>query len=183
MIGSNGDLILGLIAAWAVATAIFSLLALLWVTRRRSGLRDYTPPVTIFKPLKGLDEGLEENLRSFFRLDYPEFQILFGVADRDDPSIAVVERLIGEFPDRDARLVVGTPAFGLNPKVENLAAMWPHRRHATVLISDSNVRVRADLGFDLDGVHAPRGLHRGLQVGDALRLGLQVPRLVGREHS
>ncbi len=142
MTGWHGDLILGLTAAFAVATTLFSLATLLWVTRRRPGMPDHTPPITILKPLKGMDDGLEENLRSFFRLDYPEFQLLFGVADFDDPAIPIVERLIAEFPGREARLVVGAPSFGLNPKVENLAAIWPHRRHQTVLISDSNVRVR-----------------------------------------
>ena len=137
-----GNLLLGLIVAFAVASTLFSGACLLWVTRRRSNLPDFTPPLTIFKPLKGQDEGLEENLRSFFRQDYPTFQLLFGVAEATDPAIEVVERLMREFPDRDAHLVVGTPAFGLNPKVENLAAMEPHRRHETILISDSNVRVR-----------------------------------------
>lgn len=141
----NGDLILGLIAVSATIITLFSLGALFWATRRRRGPRpDHTPPVTIFKPLKGLDEGLEENLRSFFALDYPEYQLLFGVADGDDPATPVVRRLIAEHPGRDAHLVVGAPPFGLNPKVENLAAMWPHRRHEVVLISDSNVRVRPE---------------------------------------
>ena len=138
----NGTLLLGLVAAVAVVSTLASWLALCWVTRRRRSLPDFTPPVTIYKPLKGVDEGLEENLRSFFRLDYPTFQLLFGVADEDDPAIGVVRRLLREFPDRDAHLVIGTPAFGLNPKVENLAAMEPYRRHETILISDSNVRVR-----------------------------------------
>ena len=105
----------------------------------------HTPPVTIFKPLKGLDEGLEENLRSFFQLDYPTYQLLFCVADADDPAIAVVQKLLAEFPDHDAQLVVGCPAFGLNPKVENLAAMDRYRKHDVILISDSNVRVRPSL--------------------------------------
>lgn len=144
MIGRYGDQILLSVAIFAAVTTLFSYGALIWVTRRRRGLRNYTPPVTILKPLKGLDEGLEGNLRSFFELDYPETQILFGVADPSDPAIGVVQRLIAEYPDHDARLIVGTPAFGLNPKVENLAALWPHRRHAVILISDSNVRVRPD---------------------------------------
>ena len=108
----------------------------------RQNLPDHTPPVTIFKPLKGLDEELEENLRSFFQLDYPCYQLLFCVADADDPAIAVVRKLLGEFPDHDAQLVVGCPAFGLNPKVESLAAMDRHRKHDVILISDSNVRAR-----------------------------------------
>ena len=72
--------------------------------------------MTIFKPLKGMDEGLEENLRSFFQLDYPVFQLIFGVAEADDPAIEVVRKLQREFPDRDSQLVIGTPAFGLNPR-------------------------------------------------------------------
>ena len=138
MNGWNGDLILGGVATFAVASTLVTLACLFWVTRRRKGLPDFTPPVTIFKPLKGLDDGLEANLRSFFALDYPEYQLLFGVADRDDPAIPLVQRLIEEHPGRDARLIIGAPPFGLNPKVENLAAMWPHRKHETVLISDSN---------------------------------------------
>jgi ceramide glucosyltransferase len=134
--------LLGLVAVVAVTSTLLSFLALLWVTRRRRGLPDFTPPVTIFKPLKGCDEGLEENLRSFFRIDYPVYQLLFGVADADDPAIPVVQRLLAEFPGHDAQLMVGNPVFGLNPKVENLAAMDRYRKHDTLLISDSNVRVR-----------------------------------------
>lgn len=135
------DLLLCLIALVAVGSTLLGLFAVYWVTRRR-GLPEYTPPVTIFKPLKGLDEGLEENLRSFFALDYPRFQLIFGVASEQDPAIGVVRRLLAEFPRQDAQLVVGNPAFGLNPKVENLAAMERHRKHEFILISDSNVRVR-----------------------------------------
>ena len=82
----------------AVVSTLWSMGCLFWVTRRRKGLPDYTPPVTIFKPLKGVDEGLEENLRSFFQLDYPVYQLLFGVADADDPAIAVVRQLQARVP-------------------------------------------------------------------------------------
>jgi ceramide glucosyltransferase len=136
------DMLLVGVAALAVFSTLFSTLCLVIKTRRRRALPHHTPPITIYKPLKGVDEGLEANLRSFFELDYPEYQLLFGVAEADDPAIPIVEGLIREFPDRDARLVVGTPAFGLNPKVENIAAMAPHRKHNLILISDSNVRAR-----------------------------------------
>jgi ceramide glucosyltransferase len=138
---SKLDLLLSIIALVAVVSTLAGTICLLWATRRRR-LPDYTPPVTIYKPLKGHDEGLEENLRSFFRLDYPQFQLLFGVAEAQDPAIPVVQKLLAEFPDQDARLVVGHAPFGLNPKVENLAALEPFRRHEVILISDSNVRVR-----------------------------------------
>src|SRR4051812_14251752 len=139
---TTANVLLGLIAAVAVVSTLFCFGALCWVTRPRRGLPEYTPPVTIFKPLKGLDEGLEENLRSFFLLHYPEYQLLFCVADVDDPAIAVVRKLQQEFPGRDSQLIVGCPAFGLNPKVESLAAMDRHRKHGVILISDSNVRAR-----------------------------------------
>jgi len=139
---NNANLLLGLVALVGVSTTLLGMVSLFWVTRRPKNLPNFTPPVTIFKPLKGEDEGLEENLRSFFRLDYPTFQLLFCVADSNDPAIAVVNRLLAEFPGQDAQLVVGCPAFGLNPKVESLAAMERYRKHGTILISDSNVRVR-----------------------------------------
>lgn len=141
---SNTDVVLCVAAAVAVVTTLVGLVAVFWVTRRRAALPDHTPPVSIFKPLKGEDEGLESNLRSFFQLDYPVYQLIFGVADAADPAVAVVRRLMAEFPLQDATLVIGHPVFGLNPKVENLAAMEPYRKHATILISDSNVRVRPE---------------------------------------
>lgn len=141
---SPSDLFLGIIAAVAVGTALLSFGCVFWVTRRPRTIPDHTPPVSILKPLKGLDEALEDNLRSFFRLDYPAFQLIFGVADPFDAAIPVVRRLMAEFPERDAQLVVGNPAFGLNPKVENLAAMDVYRSHDVLLISDSNVRVRPE---------------------------------------
>jgi ceramide glucosyltransferase len=142
----NVNVLLGLVAALAVVSTLLGMAALAWATRRGRGrgLPDHTPPVTILKPLKGLDEQLEDNLRSFFRLDYPTYQILFGVADENDPAVAVVRKLLEEFPGHDAQLVIGTPVFGLNPKVENLASMDRFRKHDVLLISDSNVRVRPE---------------------------------------
>lgn len=141
---SKTDVLLAAIACLAVLTTLAGCVSVFWVTRRRRGLAEFTPPVSIYKPLKGCDEDLEANLRTFFQLDYPVYQLIFGVAEHDDPAIPIVRRLMSEFPDRDATLVVGNPAFGLNPKVENLAAMERDRRHDVILISDSNVRARPE---------------------------------------
>ncbi len=139
----TANIFLGFLALFAICTAVGGMAAVFWVTRSRRNLPlDHTPAVTIFKPLKGLDEELELNLRSFFELDYPCYQLLFCVADADDPAIAVVQKLQGEFSSHDSQLVIGCPAFGLNPKVESLAAMERYRKHEIILISDSNVRVR-----------------------------------------
>lgn len=140
---NGGAALLMIAAVLAVITTLTSFGCLVWVLRRRRGATAvHTPPVTVYKPLKGLDEGLEDNLRSFFHQDYPTYQLIFCVADRDDPAVAVVESLLREFPDRDAQLVIGCPAFGLNPKVESLAAIDRLRKHDVILISDSNVRAR-----------------------------------------
>jgi ceramide glucosyltransferase len=137
------NLLLGLVAAVAVASTLGSMGCLVWITRRarQRRLPEFTPPISIFKPLKGLDEELEENLRTFFSLDYPSYQLLFCVAAPDDPAADVVRKLLAEFPERDAELIVGCAEFGLNPKVESLAAMSSYRKHDVILISDSNVRV------------------------------------------
>jgi ceramide glucosyltransferase len=137
----GANLLLGLVAVVAVVSTLGGMACVFWITRVRQRAL-HTPPVTIFKPLKGLDEELELNLKSFFQLDYPAFQLLFCVADADDPAIEIVQKLHREFPNHDSELIVGCPAFGLNPKVESLAAMERHRKHDVILISDSNVRVR-----------------------------------------
>src|SRR5579864_9007890 len=64
------------------------------------------PPVSVLKPLCGEDPGLYDNLVSFCRQDYPEWQIVFGVQNEGDPAIAVVRRLMAEFPAADLSLVV-----------------------------------------------------------------------------
>ncbi len=103
-----------------------------------------SPPVTIFKPLKGMDDQLELNLRSFFQLRYPKYELIFGVAETDDPAIEIVKKLIAEYPAIEARLVVDTRVAGLNPKIANLRNMYPLARYHYLLISDSNVRVRPE---------------------------------------
>lgn len=104
-------------------------------------------PISILKPLHGLDEGLEENLRSFFAQPYthpdgsPAFEILFATRDAEDPAIAVVERLRAEFPRVPvSRLVTGEPPYP-NAKVYSLALMAEAARHEVLAMADSDVRV------------------------------------------
>lgn len=99
--------------------------------------------LTIFKPLCGIDEGLEENLASFFTVDHEPLQLIFGVADPGDRALGVVRRLMRRFPGRDVAVLVGADDAVPNPKVALLERMLPHARHDVILLSDSNVRLRA----------------------------------------
>ena len=103
-------------------------------------LRDRVP-ISILKPLAGVDEGLEANLRSFFAQHYGEFEILFAVHDDADPAIALVEKLRREFPAVPTRLIVsGDPPYP-NAKVYSLDLMLQAARHEIVVMGDSDVRV------------------------------------------
>ncbi len=119
-----------------------------WSTRAffRTGskpLPDFTPAVSILKPVKGLDAQAYQNFASFCRQDYPGFELLFGVADPTDPVIPIVRRLQREFPQCDIRLVIA-PALGTNPKVSILHGLAAQARHETFVISDSDIRVTPD---------------------------------------
>ncbi len=100
----------------------------------------FTPPVSILKPLAGLEEDLEKNLRTFFEQDYPQYQILFGVRQANDPAVPVAERLLREHPERDAEIVIaGEPEFP-NAKVWSLSRMAERAHHEILIISDSDIR-------------------------------------------
>lgn len=98
-------------------------------------------PVSVLKPLHGLDEGLEANLRSFFTQDYPDFELLFATRDPADPAIAVVERLKCEYPQVAARLIVTGPPPYANAKVFSLDHMMRAARYDLLVMSDSDIRV------------------------------------------
>jgi ceramide glucosyltransferase len=99
------------------------------------------PAVSVLKPMRGADPGLEENLESFLRLDYPSFEVLLGVDDPGDPAAAVARRVAGRHAAVPSRIIVDAHRLGANAKVNNLANLWRHAHHDVLLISDSNVRV------------------------------------------
>ena len=99
------------------------------------------PPVTILKPLAGSEAGLYDNLCSFVEQEYPQFQVLFGVAEAGDPAIEIAERVIARFPNADVSLVIGSGRRPGNPKIANLSAMLPYVKHDLLAISDADMRV------------------------------------------
>src|SRR5581483_8658961 len=99
------------------------------------------PPISILKPLAGVDEGLEDNLRSFFEQQYPYFEILFAVRSGSDPAIEVAERLRARYPAIPSRLIVtGEPPYP-NAKVYSLDRMLAAASHDLIVMSDSDIRV------------------------------------------
>jgi ceramide glucosyltransferase len=116
------------------------------------------PPVSILKPLRGADPGLEANLETSFRLDYPGFEIVLGAADADDPGLEVARRVAARHPDVRSQIVVDARRVGLNPKVNNLANLLRRARHDLVLVSDTNVAVPPEYLRDLVAHHARPGV-------------------------
>jgi ceramide glucosyltransferase len=102
------------------------------------------PPVSILKPLKGTDPEMYEGFRSHCLQDYPEYEIVFGVSDANDPAIQLVERLKLEFPQRAIRLVVCREHLGTNMKVSTLVQMLPLAHYEHLIVNDSDIRVEKD---------------------------------------
>src|SRR5580700_8311609 len=102
------------------------------------------PPVSILKPLKGMDPEIYESFRSHCIQDYPEYEIIFGVSDPHDPAIESVKKLQREFPDRRIQLLVCPKILGANVKVSNLAQMLAEARNDWLIVNDSDIRVESD---------------------------------------
>jgi ceramide glucosyltransferase len=102
------------------------------------------PPVSILKPLKGVDPEIWESFCSHCEQDYPQFQVVFGVSDPGDPAIEIVRKLQARYPSLAIELVLCERVLGTNIKVSNLAQMLPAARHELLLVNDSDIRVSRD---------------------------------------
>ncbi len=146
------------------ALAVVSFFATLWqwlaarrfpLHRRNASLRSdglaarassFPAGVTLLKPLQGADEFTELCLRSWLAQDYAgEIQVLFGVEDKNDPVCAVVNKLLAEFPQREAQLVVCPERSGANAKVSKLVQLEPLAKHEIIVVSDADVLGPPDL--------------------------------------
>jgi len=141
--------------------------------RRRELLASpkYTPPVSLLKPVHGLEPNLEENLESFFRQDYPDFELLFCARTVSDPALSIARRLAEKYPNVKVRILTcGEPPW-TNAKLYSLEKMWKQATHDLLVISDSDVRVSPDYlreiikPFANPNVGMTTCLYRGLPAG------------------
>jgi ceramide glucosyltransferase len=136
------------LVALTAGALIYCLLTIVAAQRYRSVIPprlESAEPISILKPLAGLDDLLESNLRTFFRQDYPAFEILFAVRSVDDPAVAVVKKLQHEFPGVPARLFVTGESPYPNAKVFSLDLMLKQAANDLVVMSDSDIGVTPDL--------------------------------------
>lgn len=163
-----------LLCAASAAGSLYLLFAGLAVRRFAARAQPPAPmaaPVSVLKPLCGEDAGLYDNLESFCRQEYPEWQVVFGVQDSGDAAIPVVRRLIAAHPEADLALVVEPSRRDGNLKVANLQNMLPKARHDVIVIADSDMQVRPDYLADVTAPLADRAtglvtcLYRGVSAG------------------
>jgi ceramide glucosyltransferase len=157
--------------------------------RRKPINREFTPPLSVLKPVRGLDREVYENFASYCRLDYPEYEIVFAVAEPDDPVISVIEKLQRDFPERKIRLVTKIPRKGANNKVNNLCALVEAASYNHLVMADSDIRVDPDYLREVAAPFAdplvgavttfPRCIPGGNIVADLDAIGLSADSIPG----
>jgi len=136
------DAVLLLAAAPLVYYAFATAAALRFFRLERARvLPNYTPSVSMLKPVRGVDFGSYENFESFCRQEYPDYEVLFAVNDDGDPAVPVIRRIIAEFPARKIRLLVGAEHLGANRKVNKLARLAREAQNDVLVLTDGDVRV------------------------------------------
>lgn len=142
-----------IVAGFGAVSSVIYYLVCLWsavgFSRRQKAGRSARPtpsfpPVSILKPLKGTDPEMYESFGSHCLQDYPEYEIIFGVHDPNDPAVERVRQLQREFPDRKIRLVICEKILGANVKVSNLVEMLASSRYEHIIVNDSDIRVEPD---------------------------------------
>lgn len=131
-----------------VALGIYGLAVLSTLRHRRHQKplpESALPPISLLKPVKGVEESLEQNLRSLYEQAYEApMEMVFASTERDDPALAVARRVAADYPHVTSKFVLSDEHFGLNPKVANLSGALRAASHDWVLQSDANVQVAPD---------------------------------------
>src|ERR1700691_5698131 len=145
--------VLGVALIGSLSSAVFLGLAVLGVLGFRADARKqissppddaHLPPVSVLKPVHGLEARLKENIESFFRQDYPDYEILFAADEEDDPALAVIREIAARYPKIRCRvLVTGRPPWP-NPPAYSFSKMAEVAAHEILVTSDSDVEVGPD---------------------------------------
>jgi ceramide glucosyltransferase len=101
----------------------------------------FCPPISILKPLKGMDDDLFANLVSFCNQDYPDYEIIFSLEEANDPALELAQKIRQMYPHKKISITVKQMDYALNPKVNNLISAYRMAQFPYILISDSDVRV------------------------------------------
>jgi ceramide glucosyltransferase len=135
----------------AVAPLAYYLLSLYCVVgyfrelrKSTPGTAVFSPPASILKPVRGVDHQAYDNFASYCRLDYPKYEIIFAVADPDDPVVPVIGKLQADFPSCSIRLIKGVARIGTNSKINSLCRLVQEAQYDLLVMSDSDVRVEPD---------------------------------------
>ncbi len=137
----SGLVILGLVGFGLQILSVRLVTHSKWNDEEIQNPSTYCPPISILKPLSGLDDHLFGNLESFCLQDYPVYEILFSFQDHNDPAYRVVQKLKDKYPNCDISLIVEECREGWNPKVNNMIPAYRQAKYPYLLISDSNVMV------------------------------------------
>jgi len=136
-------LILLLLAIAPLAYYVAAILAAFrfFSKERKKPLTGFQPPVSLLKPVRGVDFASYENFSSFCRLDYETYEILFCVNEMSDPAVTVIQKVMAEFPSRRIRILSGAAQLGTNRKVNNLALLTRVAQYDFLVQTDGDVRV------------------------------------------
>ena len=133
----------------AIAPLAYYLVAIFAAVRFFRGKRElrtaqFPPPVSLLKPVHGVDFASRINFESFCRQNYPDYEILFCVNDLEDPAVPLIRQAMQDFPERSIRILSNAPKLGSNQKVNNLVLLAREAKHEIIVQSDGDVRVSPD---------------------------------------
>jgi ceramide glucosyltransferase len=148
--------LLALVSAAAFAATLTSIaIAFRRLTRPPSPAALDAAPVSIVRPLCGLEPFSRETLESGFRLRHPRYELIFCAHRADDPVVPLVQRLMAAHPGVEARLLIGEDGRSANPKLDNCLKGWAAARHDWIVLADSNVDMPPDYLDRLLEAHRP----------------------------
>lgn len=117
------------------------------------------PLVSILKPLRGIDDDMGTNIETFFNLDYPDYEILFGIDSLDDPECSIIQDISERYPEIEVKIIETGHSTTVNPKIHKLSILEQYSRGSLYWVSDSNIRVEPDKLKSLVNEYSQNGIN------------------------